>query len=168
MEIINQLIDKLNLEPHPEGGYFKETYRSAGVISSEELGIDYDSERNISTCIYFLLTSEIFSAFHKIKQDEFWHFYSGSPISLQMISENGQHKEVRIGSDILNGQVPQFVVPGGGYFAASVIEENSYALVGCTVAPGFDFRDFTLPSRKELLDKFPEYGNLIKAYTRIS
>lgn len=162
---IDKILSELDLKPHPEGGYFKETYRSLGEIKEESLGDDYDGKRNYSTCIYFLLTSDKFSAFHRIKQDEIWHFYDGSPISLHTISESGIHKVTIIGRDVLNGETPQFVVPGGCWFAAEVIHKNSYSLVGCTVSPGFSFDDFELRSRKELISLFPDKKEIISKLT---
>lgn len=162
---IEKIIKELDLKPHPEGGYYKETYRSEGKINSGSLHSDYDGERNYSTCIYFLLTSDTFSAFHKIKQDEIWHFYDGSPILLHTISESGEHKEYTIGLDFKKGETPQLVVPGNHWFAASVLNKNEYSLVGCTVSPGFDFSDFILPSRKELISKFPKHELLITELT---
>jgi predicted cupin superfamily sugar epimerase len=162
---VNIIIDKLGLQPHPEGGYFKETYRSFGKIEEENLGPDYKGKRNYSTCIYFLLTSDNFSALHRIKQDEIWHFYDGSPISLHTISESGIHAVTIIGPDILNGETPQFVVPGGCWFAAEVLNKNSYSLVGCTVSPGFSFDDFELKSRKELIALFPDKKEIISKLT---
>ncbi|MAN27098.1 MULTISPECIES: cupin domain-containing protein [Mesonia] len=159
------IIKKLALEPHPEGGYFKETYRSEGEISENQLPDVFKGNRNYSTCIYFLLTSETFSAFHKINQEEIWHFYKGDAIQLVMISEEGELSEVIIGNDIENGELPQFVVPKHYWFAAKVIQPESYALTGCTVAPGFDFKDFTLPTRQELIDKFPQHQDLITKFT---
>lgn len=161
-----QLIERLELEPHPEGGYFKETYRSEGVIDSGSLPREYLGIRNHSTCIYFMLTSEMFSAFHKIVQDEIWHFYQGSPIQLHTISESGNHESHTIGNDLSKGETPQLVVPGNHWFAAKVINPDSYSLVGCTVAPGFDFQDFMLADRENLILKFPEHMELIEAFTR--
>lgn len=166
MTEIEQLIERLELEPHPEGGYFKETYRSAEVITSDSLSNNYKGSRNCSTCIYFLLTPEMFSSFHKIHQDEVWHFYQGSPIELHIISESGSHESHIIGNDLSKGETPQLVVPGNHWFASKVIDPDSYSLVGCTVSPGFDFQDFTLADRKNLILKFPEHMELIKAFTR--
>lgn len=166
MNKLNKIIEKLGLEPHPEGGYFRETYRSIGEINEESLGKEFSSSRNFSTCIYFLLTSDSFSAFHRIKQDEIWHFYDGSPIKLHTISERGKHREYVIGKDILNGEQPQVVVNAGDWFAAEVINKDEFSLVGCTVAPGFSFEDFELPSREELISIFPEHENLITEFTR--
>jgi len=159
------IIKKLELKPHPEGGYFRETYRSLGEINKESLNTDYNGKRNYSTCIYFLLTSDTFSAFHKIKQDEIWHFYDGSPIILHTISETGDYKKHTIGRDFSRGEIPQLVVPGNHWFAATVINKNDYSLVGCTVSPGFDFSDFELPTRKELIVKFPAHESLITDLT---
>ena len=166
MKKLEQIIKHLNLKPHPEGGFFKETYRSDGFIVTNNLDSSYVDSRNYSTCIYFLLTSDTFSAFHRIKQDEIWHFYDGSPIVLHSISEDGKYEERLIGQDFDSGQVPQLVVNGGDWFAAKILDKNSYALVGCTVAPGFDFKDFELAPRQELIKKFPQYKELIMEFTR--
>ncbi len=161
-----EIINSLGLQEHPEGGYFKETYRSKDQIGLESLDKAYDSKRNYSTAIYFLLTSDTFSAFHKIKQDEFWHFYKGSCIKLHQISPEGAYKCVLIGADLTAGQVPQYVVPGGYWFAAEVLQKNSFALVGCTVSPGFDFADFVLPSRQEMKDLFPQHSDVFERLCR--
>jgi len=163
-----QIIQKLDLQPHPEGGFFKETYRSEGKINADNLGINYQGERNYSTCIYFLLTSDAFSAFHRIHQDEIWHFYSGSPIHIHTISEDGIYTQTMLGSTIENGEIPQHVVAGGSWFGATVIREADYSLVGCTVAPGFDFLDFELSSRNELISRFPQHKEIITRLTRDS
>ena len=165
MNSINKIIDRLKLEPHPEGGYFKETYRSLGEIDEVNLSPDYEGNRSYSTCIYFLLTSDNFSALHRIKQDEIWHFYDGSPIRLHMISELGIHSEHVIGRDLNNGETPQFIVPGGYWFAAEVINKNGYSLLGCTVSPGFNFNDFELKTRKELVSMFPNQEKIISKLT---
>ncbi len=165
MNKLQRIIDKLGLEPHPEGGYFKETYRSEGEIKADSLGAEFGSSRNYSTCIYFLLTSDNFSAFHRIKQDEIWHFYDGSSIRLHIISAMGQHTSHIIGKEVLSGEHPQLVVKAGDWFAAEVINENDFSLVGCTVSPGFSFEDFELPSRKELISKFPEHESLVTKFT---
>ena len=161
MSNVDAIIKKLDLKPHPEGGYFKETYRSSGEMASDSLESAFSGKRNYSTCIYFLLRSGDFSAFHKIKQDEIWHFYAGSPLCLHIISEAGDHTKHIIGKDVCNGQSPQLVVPANHWFAAFVINKDDYSLVGCTVSPGFDFADFTLPNRAELLAKFPQHKRII-------
>jgi len=160
------IIKALKLDPHPEGGYFRETYRSKGIISKEELGEKFSGERNFSTCIYFLLTAESFSAFHRIIQDEAWHFYEGSPLFLHMISPEGEYTRVIIGRNFEKGEVPQFVVPGGTWFAAEVSREDSFSLLGCTVAPGFDFADFEMGVRKDLIKLFPDLRETIFKLSR--
>jgi hypothetical protein len=162
---IDSIIEKLDLKPHPEGGYFKETYRSQGKINQDSLTPNYNGSRNYSTCIYFLLTSDNFSALHRIKQDEIWHFYEGSPIRLHLISETGNYSAHVIGRNLVKEEVPQFIVPGGSWFAAEVININTYSLVGCTVSPGFSFDDFELKSRKELVSLFPDKKEIITRLT---
>lgn len=163
--IAQEIIEQLGLQEHPEGGYFKETYRSKGIISNDELGDKFVGDRNQCTGIYFLLTSEKFSAFHKVNQDEMWHYYKGAPIKLHTITSDGSYSFVMIGNDFEIGETPQHVVKGGDWFAAEVVDENTYCLVGCTVAPGFDFADFTLPKRQELIELFPEHKTVINRLT---
>lgn len=164
---VENIILKLDLQQHPEGGYFKEIYRSDGIITETNLGDDFLSSRNYATSIYFLLTSDSFSAFHRIKQDEIWHFYKGAPLKLHIISQKGAYSNVIIGNDLENGQLPQFVVPAKDWFAAEVLIQNNYSLVGCTVSPGFDFKDFELPKRDTLLKQFPQHAKLITKLTRV-
>ncbi|OSY88033.1 hypothetical protein WH52_08365 [Tenacibaculum holothuriorum] len=160
-----QIIKQFDLTAHPEGGYFKETYRSNGIIQNEHLPPEFVGNRNYSTSIYFLLTSEKFSAFHKINQDEIWHFYKGRTLKLHMISPEGDYSFVLIGNDIKQNEQPQFVVPAGYWFAAEVEAENAYAFTGCTVAPGFDFNDFVLPKRETLITLFPQHEAIITKLT---
>lgn len=160
------LIETLDLQPHPEGGFFKETYRSDATIYNGHLTGKYEGDRHYSTAIYFMLTSDMFSAFHRIEQDELWFFHQGSPIELHTISEGGEHEVHIIGNNILNGEKPQLTVPGRYWFAAKVLQPNSHSLVSCTVAPGFDFRDFVLPSQLELMNLFPQHESVIKEFTR--
>lgn len=167
MDNIQNLIDKLELLPHPEGGFYKETYRSTGIISNNNLSTYISGDRNYATGIYFMLTSDSFSAFHRINQDEMWHFYKGSPLKLYIISEGGNYSNIIIGNNIENGEVPQFTVKARDWFASEVINTNAYSLVGCTVAPGFDFKDFVLPERALLLKKFPQHSEIITRLTRI-
>lgn len=162
-----KIIQKLQLEPHPEGGFFKETYRSKGAINQDNLGDNYQGRRNYSTCIYFLLKSDKFSAFHKIHQDEIWHYYQGSSVRIHMISKDGSYSNVVVGCDFDQDELPQFVVPGNTYFAAEVVNQNDFTLVGCTVSPGFDFKDFELSKREELLEQFPQHSEVISNFTRV-
>lgn len=114
-----------------------------------------------------MLTADTFSAFHRIHQDEAWHFYTGSPILLHCISPQGAHSEHLIGMDFELGASPQLMVKGGDWFAASIVKGGAYALVVCTVSPGFDFRDFELAEREKLSTQFPAHSDLIASYTRI-
>ncbi len=162
---IEEIVSRLELLPHPEGGYYKETYRSEGEIPEAVLGKDYVGERNYATSIYFLLTSENFSAFHRIKQDEIWHFYDGSPIQLHMIDQEGNYSSQLIGKELSNGELPQILVPGGVWFASEVAEGGSYSLAGCTVSPGFDFQDFELRSGEELSKLYPQHEKIVRRLT---
>jgi predicted cupin superfamily sugar epimerase len=163
---IEQLKRHLELKEHPEGGYFKETYRSPGLIDRQALSPDFSGDRNYSTAIYFLLTSENFSAFHRIRQDEIWHFYEGAPIRLHVLRKNGTYREVILGNDLNERQYYQYVVQAGDWFASEVSEPESYSLAGCTVAPGFDFDDFEMASREELAASYPFATELISRLTR--
>ena len=167
MYTAEQLAQLLELQPHPEGGYFKEVYRSQGVIPQQALPEVFQGDRNFATGIYFLLTSDTFSAFHKIHQDEAWHFYLGDPLCVHMISPDGDYEAVVVGNQIQNGQKLQFAVPGGYWFAAEVVQPGAFSLVGCTVAPGFDFQDFTMPSQSEMITLFPQHQSIIKKLTRV-
>ena len=155
MKTKNYWIDKLNLKKHPEGGFYKETYRSSESINKESLPSRFDADRNFSTSIFFLLSETNFSAFHKIKQDELWHFHYGDFLTIHMISPVGEYSFQKLGLDLDDGQKLQVVVPADFYFAAEVNDKNSYVLCGCTVAPGFDFDDFEMPNRDELVEMFP-------------
>ena len=154
-------IDRLGLQAHPEGGYFRETYRSADRLDAGALGGRYDGPRPASTAIYFLLTSEAYSALHRLKSDELWHYHAGAPLTVHVIDREGGYRSHRVGLDLDAGQRPQAVVPAGCWFGASVDEPGGYALVGCTVAPGFDFADFELADRDRLTRQFPEHAELI-------
>ena len=164
--VVKQLCATFDLQPHPEGGYFKETYRSEGRIHTKCLDPIFQGNRNYATSIYFLLTSDSYSAFHKINQDETWHFYKGNTLKLHMISPKGEYSFVFIGALFHQGEIPQFTVPAHYYFAAEVLGDDAYSFLGCTVAPGFDFRDFHLPTQKELTSLFPQHKNIIEDFTR--
>ena len=166
MDQAHQLAKTLELQPHPEGGYFKEVYRSSGTIPKTALPAEYQGDRNYATGIYFLLTNDTFSAFHKIHQDEAWHFYPGDPLRIHMISPDGVYELVEMGQRIDQNQRLQYVVPGGFWFAAEVAAPGTFSLVGCTVAPGFDFQDFNLPTRADLTHQFPQHKELIHTLTR--
>lgn len=157
-----EIIEKLQLIPHPEGGYYRETYRSESLIPESALP-QYSGSRNTSTAIYFMLTAESYSAFHRVQQDELWHFHLGDSIELHSISPEGHYSTVLIGNDLRGGAVPQHAVPGGHWFAAKVIQGGAFSLVSCTVAPGFDFLDFEL-ANDDLARQFPQHAVLIRQY----
>lgn len=163
---IETIVERLKMDPHPEGGFYKETYRSNQVIPEDVLGPSFQGNRNYCTAIYFLLTSDNFSAFHRIQQDEIWHFYEGSSLYVHVIHPNGIYQRHVVGINFDQGELPQLVVPAGAWFASSVKEPNQYSLVGCTVAPGFDFKDFELAERSTLVKQFPEHEKVIKQLTR--
>ena len=157
------LIEKLNLQPHPEGGYYRETYRDEKRFFP---GPPFEGERNYSTAIYFLIEKNNFSAFHKILSDEVWHFYEGDALEVIELFEDGTIKCTSLGKNIAAGEIFQYVVRAGTWFASRVKSGGQYALTGCTVAPGFDFADFKMGSRKELVQKFPQHMETIIALTR--
>ena len=161
-KIAENWIRKLRLEKHPEGGYYIETYRS-----TNSLEFRVDEPRVLFTEIYFMLVGCQFSSFHVMKSDEIWHFYSGSSITLHIISYQGEFNEITLGKDVYNGNVFQAVVRAGSWFAASVDDIDSYSLVGCTAVPGFDFRDWKLGDRKTLLELYPQHKLTIEKYTKL-
>ena len=163
MRTADYWVQKLNLLPHPEGGYFRETYRSSESIAAENLPIGFVGDRNHSTAIYFLLENGQRSVFHKIKSDEIWHFHDGDPLVIYIIEENGVLKELKLG---ITGDIdtfPQAVVPAGCWFAAEPI--GKYTLVGCTVSPGFDFSDFEMADRSQLIGEYPNLEDIIQKFT---
>lgn len=164
---LSKLIANLQLEPHPEGGYYRETYRSEGIIPAQALDKDFEGSRNYATAIYFLLTEGNFSAFHRVKQDEMWHFYRGAPIELYEITREGNLIRTLIGSEVQNGHKLQYLVPGGHWFASRVLSgAGDYSLAGCTVSPGFDFKDFEMAERSDLLNTYPAHKTIIEELTR--
>lgn len=154
-------IDRLGLERHPEGGYFRETYRAEEIISRSCLPGRYSGDRSFSTAIYFLLTGDDVSRLHRIKSDEIWHFYSGSSLNIHIIDGEGISFTITLGNNIERGECFQTVVRAGCWFGATVTEWSSYSLVGCTVSPGFDFNDFELGQKDVLMKKYPQHGYII-------
>jgi predicted cupin superfamily sugar epimerase len=159
-------IEKLGLIPHPEGGYYRQTYRSELVFPQAALPARFEGSRAASTAIYFLLEGEDFSAFHRLRSDEMWHFYSGGALTVYAIEKDGSCREIQLGSDPGRGQVFQAVVKAGNWFASRLRDPKSFALVGCTVSPGFDFADFELAKREELVRQYPQHRGLIERLTR--
>lgn len=197
-------IEKLGLEPHPEGGYFRQTYKaemmvqpSAGSDAAESHSVaraatrvgppaELFAARAASTAIYFLLEGDNFSAFHRLRSDEMWHFYAGSPLVVHVIDPSGEYSSIWLGDDREREEVFQAVVKAGCWFASEISQNShvprerrdastgseqtigraTYALVGCTVAPGFEFEDFELGKREDLARAYPQHRKLIERLTR--
>jgi predicted cupin superfamily sugar epimerase len=161
------IIEFFGMRPLPEeGGYYAETYRSAEKIAGAALPERYGGERSLGTAILYLLTAESFSALHRVRSDEIFHFHLGEPVTMLQLHPDGSSEVVTLGPDILNGQQVQVVVPKGTWQGCFVNEDGSFALLGTTVAPGFEFADFELGSREELLAKYPERRELVLRLTR--
>lgn len=174
-------IKRLRLCPHPEGGYYRETYRSPEIIAKSHLPKRYNGKRSFATAIYFLLRGDQFSAFHRLKSDEIWHFYDGEALSIFVIGQGGRLTTFKLGLNMEKGEQPQFVIRAGAWFAAALVKQStksiiqnpkskienkdSYALIGCTVAPGFDFSDFETGDRLKLCRQFPKHRALISKLT---
>lgn len=166
MEIYQQLIDRYELQPHPEGGWYKQTYRCKEMAGKDTLPARFNGDRPFSTAIYFLLADGNFSAFHRIKSDECWHFYAGDPLEVFVIAEDGSLLITTLGQNIAKGQLFQYMVPANCWFASRPATGSAYCFVGCTVSPGFDFADFELALAAELLQEYPRHAGLIQELTR--
>lgn len=154
---VQRLIADYRLAPHPEGGWYRETYRSAERVTTSR-----GTTRSAVTSIYFLLAHGAFSAFHKLASDEMWHFYCGDPVTIEQIEPSGTHQRRVLGE----GNAMQIAIPAGVHFAAHVDAIEGYALMGCDVSPGFEFADFHLTTRAMLTAAYPQFGPLIAMYTR--
>jgi uncharacterized protein len=169
--IVKEAIDViklLDLKPLPEeGGYYRETYRgNAGRVPARLFGIDSDTNRAISTGIFYLVVPESFSALHRVKSDEMFHFYSGDPVEMIQIDQAGNLKRFTLGADIFSGQVPQVLVPRGVWQALRLKTAGKWALMGTTVAPGFEFEDFEVGNREAMTKQFPQHQSDIIRFTR--
>ncbi|MFT4032345.1 MAG: cupin domain-containing protein [Siphonobacter sp.] len=157
-------VEKYQMQPHPEGGYFVEQYRSSEWVSQQALPGRYNGDRAFSTAIYFLLEKHQFSALHRIQSDEVWHFYTGGTLEIFVFDSAGHLEIIRLGTN--PDEVFQAVVPAGCWFASRPAAGTEYALVGCTVAPGFDFADFELSTTQTSISTKPDYQQLIQELTR--
>ena len=163
----DQIRALLKLEPHPiEGGYFVETYQSALRIPKALLPEDYPSDRAAGTAIYYMLTPETFSALHKLPGDEIFHFYLGDPVETLQLHPDGRGEITVLGQDIATGMRPQHVVRGGVWQGSRLRPGGSYALLGTTMSPGFDYKDYETVSRETLTKLYPAYSTLIASLTR--
>jgi predicted cupin superfamily sugar epimerase len=167
----SEVIAALGLRPHPiEGGFFRETYRSSGIIPFQYLPPGYHDgrDRSIGTAIYYLLTANSFSELHRLPTEEVFHFYMGAPVRMLQIFPDGQAREILIGANILAGQQPQVVVPAG-VWQGSRLEAggHDFALLGATVTPGFDYADYEQGKRADLIARFPDLAERIRELTRV-
>lgn len=151
------LIEKYQMQKHPEGGYFSESFRSQISVNCEQ------GKRQFSTAIYFLITSTEISHFHRLKSDEGWHFYLGSPLKVIEITPAGELIETILGTDFQAGQKQQYYVKAGHWFASTSL--GDYSFVGCTVAPGFEYEDFEMGIQTDLKEKFPQHSDIIEKYS---
>lgn len=159
---LDEIVRQLALVPHPEGGFYRETYRAPIEVPTDR-GV-----RAASTSIYFLVPRGSFSALHRIRSDEVWHHYAGASLEVVTIDDAGVRLDLHLGADLAGGERPQGVVPSGVWFGARISEGDPapWALVGCTVAPGFDFADFELAERGKLQARFPAHAAVIEALSR--
>ena len=158
---VDELIKEFKLQPHPEGGYFREPYRAQGIIKKQALPSPFKGDRNYSTAIYFLLPHGSKSMLHRIPSDEVWHFYLGGPLQLVTINEKGKVEEITLGHNVHAGQKPQYVVPAGLWFGSYPAKGTQFSFVGCTVAPGFDFKDLEIAKKEDLLKQYPQAKKII-------
>jgi predicted cupin superfamily sugar epimerase len=162
----DNLVQLLELHPHPEGGFYKEIYRSSEYVSESCLPKRFEGDRSICTSIYYLLEKGDFSAFHRIKSDEIWHYYHGGSVLIHMLHPNSLYECRTVGSNIADNAVFQLVIPAGTWFAAEPAVGTDFILSGCTVAPGFDFSDFELADKEHLTAQFPQHQHLINRLCR--
>lgn len=154
-ELAKQWVEKLALIPHQEGGYYREMLRSEDMIGTHVL----------YTSIYFLLTEESPSHFHRLKSDEVWYYHVGDPLTIHMITPEGEYQEATLGLNVDKGEQLQFVVPKGTIFGSTVSRNDGFALVSCMVAPGFEYDEFELFDYETLVSQYPQYEAVIRRLT---
>jgi predicted cupin superfamily sugar epimerase len=158
-------IDRLDLTPHPEGGYYRETYRSDLELPADALPSQFEGSRHAAALIYFLLPGDDVSALHRIRQEEAWHFYDGASLTIHQLLPDGTYATVSLGRDVQAGQQLQAVVPAGAWFGATVDDADRFALVGCTTAPAFDFADFEMAEATALREEYPQHASVVDRLT---
>ncbi len=156
-------IRALELAPHPEGGWFRETWRAGETVGAEALPPRFGAARSLGTAILYLLPAGGRSRLHRLRADEVWHFHDGGPLHLHLLHERGAYERVVLGRDVARGERLQAVVPHGTWFGAEAPEAD--ALVGCTLAPGFEYADFELGTRADLLARFPAHRACVERLT---
>ncbi|MBU6158638.1 MAG: cupin domain-containing protein [Bacteroidetes bacterium] len=163
--LVEEYINALELQPHPEGGYYARTYESPTWISKTALPDGFSGDRPFATAIYFLLKGNQYSAFHRIKSDELWHHYAGCGLCIYVIHPNGKGEIMLLGKEIKAGFRFQHRVPAGCWFASRPVDSTQFSLCGCTVSPGFDFDDFEMGDKHKLITRFPEHQSWIEEMT---
>jgi hypothetical protein len=163
-DTVQALIGHYQMQPHPEGGYYVQTYRSPEMLHEECLPIRFPGQRCFSTAILFLLPGSEFSAFHRLKSDELWHFHSGSPLNIYVISPEGGFSLITLGPRFDQGHEFQAVVRAGHWFASAPSDPYGFSFVGCTVSPGFDFEDFEMAMAESLTAEYPQHEELIRRF----
>jgi len=162
-----ELIARLGLAPHPERGYYVETYRSPLAVTGAGAALPHGAPRSASTAIYFLVTRAQPTTFlHRLRSDEIFHLYEGGPLDVLLLRDGGAGEVARLGTDVTAGERPQLVIPAGTWFAVELLAPATHCLFGCTVAPGFDFADFELAAGPELAARFPVHAARIARMTR--
>jgi uncharacterized protein len=166
MVTAEQIRELLQMRPHPiEGGYFAETYRGAPVVPQSLLP-GYPGDRAISTAIYYLLTPDTFSAMHRVRGDEMFHFYLGDPVEMLQLKADGSGEAILLGQDIAAGMRLQHTVLGGVWQGSRVRAGGKYALLGTTMAPGFEYEDYETGQRQDLIARYPDFSHRITVLTR--
>ena len=166
MKTAEYWIKNLNLIEHPEGGFYRETYRSAEHASNSSLPDRFRGDRNFSTSIYFLLRSQDVSLFHRIQSDEIWYYHAGSSLTLYVIDNKG-FQTYHLGPEVDRGESLQIIIPATSWFGAAVNDKNSFTLSSCSVSPGFDFADFELANRSSMIKSFPDHAAIIEQLTKV-
>jgi predicted cupin superfamily sugar epimerase len=164
---INELVKRFKLLPHPEGGHYACIFKSTDTVKSSDKERYNDEDRSAGTSIYYLLKGDDFSAWHSLKSDELWHYYTGSSVKIYVVDKQGNLTTYLLGNTLENPDALfQVAIAADNWFAAEVVDKTSYCLVGCTVNPGFEFKDFKLANRESLSAEFPQHQALINQFTR--
>jgi len=157
-------IQHLKLKPHPEGGFFREIYRSNVETDQKNLPHGYEGARRLSTSIYYLLRSGDISRFHRLRSDEIWYYHYGSMVKIILIDQQGHKHSKLLGPRPERAEQPQVIVPAGTVFGAEITEKNSFGLYGCMVTPGFEFDDFEVFSKEDLIQAYPKHADIIEKF----
>ncbi len=164
MDTAEYWIQHLSLVPHPEGGFFKEIFRSSISIDQKMLPLGFKNSRRLITSIYYLLRSGDISHFHRLRSDELWYYHHGSSIRIVIIDQEGHKQTKMLGPRIERAEHMQVLIPAGTIFGAEVIDSDSFGLFGCVVSPGFEFDDFEMYNKEDLLQAYPKHAELIEKF----